>query len=103
MGQNRPTLEEQVANAHAQRERDAAFVASIDAEEERRAEVKRKAAAQAELEALATKRLDEWTTAGGTVEEFRRVWPDMMREHFGRRHAAEDAERQKMIDAQRIF
>ena len=102
-GSIRPTLPEQIANAYAERERHAAIAASIDAEEERRAAEKRKAAAEAETEELARVRLTEWLEAGGTEADFRAQWPAMMAAHFNSKHAVEDAERAALIDAQRVF
>lgn len=102
MGANR-TLAEQVAAAWEDREKDAAFVASIDAEEERRAEVKRKTEAEAEVAALAKSRLQEFLDAGLTETEFRLQWPQIVAEHFGRKHAASDAERARLVDLQRVF
>lgn len=103
MGVRRQTLPEQIADAYAERERQAAFVANFDAEEERRAEAKRKAEAQAETEELARTRLQEFLDAGLSETELRQQWPMILSEHFGRKNAERDAERQQMINAQRVF
>ncbi len=99
----RRTLEEEMAAAYAERQRQAALVAEFDADQERRREEKRRTAAQAETEELARTRLSEWLDGGSTEEEFRQVWPQMLAEHYGRKHAAKAAERQKLIDENRIF
>ncbi len=98
-----PTLEEQIANSFAQRQRNAALLAEHDAQQEARAEAKRKAAVAAEVEKLARVRLAEWLDGGGTEEEFRQQWPGMLAKFFEDKHTAKAAARQELIDRNRIF
>ena len=67
---------------------DAERIARYDAQLEARAEQRRKDQAVAETEKFAEARLREWLDAGGSEEDFRRAWPQMMAENLSERRSS---------------
>ena len=95
-----PTLE---GSVYERRVKDAENMARYEAAVTKRADQQRRDAARTDAEAFVEARLTEWLDAGGSEAEFRAAWPTMFAGHLNAKRAPEDAQRQRLIEQQRVF
>lgn len=99
----RPPPPSMAATPYERQQEDARNMEAYNRTVAERAEDRRKAEARAETEELARTRLQEFLDAGLSETELRQQWPMILSEHFGRKNAERDAERQRLVNAQRVF
>ena len=100
MGASR-TLAEQMANAHVEREREAAFVANLDAEAEAAREQNQREAAQAELADHLRRRGAAYLDATGAPTVPPALMEAWSAEHVSTKATEQEAAHQRLVDSTR--